>query len=99
VKTVGENKVCDFAYDILLVPGDSSGQDAQFYVSTGGYYPPFRNEGRAIIPNGAVIKVNGNTYSTDLYFNAYVQSSVFTFTSVAATGQILIEIESERLAE
>jgi hypothetical protein len=99
VKTAGENKVCDFAYDILLVPGDASGKDAQFYVSTGGYYPPFRNEGRAIIPNGAVIKINGNTYSTDLYFNADVYSSVFTFTSVAATGQILIEIESERLAE
>jgi len=98
VKTVGENKVCDFAYGILLNPNDT-GQDAQFHVSTGGYDPPFRNEGRAIIPNGAVIKVNGNTYSTDLYFNAVIDSSVFTITSVVATGQILIEIESERLAE
>jgi hypothetical protein len=100
VKTVGENKVCDFAYGVLLDPGGSDGRetDGSFRISTVGY-PSGNSNVTAMIPNGAVIKINGNTYSTDLYFRGIEYSDLFDFTSAIAIGQILIEIESERFAE
>jgi len=98
VKTVEENKVCDFAYDLFLDPRGFNIY-ANFMVRAGS--PPSGSNPFAIVPSGAILTVNGNTYSTDLYFkpdDTMVGEGV-SFDSVTATGEISVEIESERLAE
>ena len=101
IKTVGENTVCDFAYNVVIDPrfeGNSVG--AVFVVGTGDI-PDGDSAITATVLNGAVIKVNGNTYSTSLNFrgNVPVSDFEFQFTSATANGQVLIEVESERLTE
>lgn len=105
VKTVGQNKVCDFACVLFLDPRFVNVEQlfGTFSVTTGGPYPPQVQEGGIFtsVPNGVVVMVNGNSYFTDLYFTTRGPEPDITptFTSLIATGQILIEIESERLAE
>lgn len=97
IKTVGQNTVCDFAYSFFL---DPRGRNIypNFMVRAGS--PPPGSNPVAMVPNGAVIKVNGKTYSTDLYFKPDdTMSGEVSFNSVTANGQVLIEVESERLAE
>ena len=71
-----------------------------FVVGTGDI-PDGDSAITATVLNGAVIKVNGNTYSTSLNFrgNVPVSDFEFQFTSATANGQVLIEVESERLTE
>ena len=98
VRTAGEARVCDFRYRVLSNPFGEGNDVPVFYVSTG--IPYGDDHITATIPNGAVIKVNGNTYSTDIYCRSEAPGpSAPTYDSLTATGQILIEIESERLAE
>jgi hypothetical protein len=100
VRTVGGTQVCDFQYGLFLDPRGLNIYP-NFMVSTGA--PAQEGDGvvYATVPNGAVIMVNGNTYSTDLYFKPDSTFAEFgvVFDSATATGQILVEIESERLAE
>jgi hypothetical protein len=98
VKTVGENKVCDFEYNFFLDPRGRNVY-SNFMVSAGSS-PPGSNPS-AIIPSGAIVTVNGNTHSTALYFKPddTMAGEGVSFDSVTATGQISVAIQSERLAE
>ena len=98
VKTVGENKVCDFAYNFFLDPRGRNVY-SNFMVRAGS--PPSGSNPFAVVPSGAVLTVNGNTYSTDLYFKPddTMAGEGVSFDSVTASGQVLVEIESERLPE